>query len=271
MVGTSWRWSKVIAFVLLTFAISSVFYFIMYSTGSARDVGALWMWSPAAAALLTQLLFHGNLRDMGWGLGQKKYWIWGLTIPLLYAGTIYGFAWATRLTGFRPPALAYNLFLPVGLAAACLAALGEEIGWRGLLVPELSRLTTFPKTVLLTWAVWSIWHYPAILLADYHSQAPRWFDLATLTISIFGLSCFTTWLRLKSGSIWPVVVWHGAHNLFIQSAFIHMSTETALSRFIIDDFGIGLVLATLILGFVYWKKRFEVSKFFPVIQPLRKA
>jgi uncharacterized protein len=267
LVRTNWQWSKVLAFILLTFAISSVFYIIMVSTGSARDVGVLWMWSPAASALLTQLVFRGNIRDLGWGLGQKKYLVWGLAIPLLYACAIYGIAWTTGLAGFRLPALGYLLFLPIGLVAACLAALGEEIGWRGLLVPELSKRTTFSKTVLLTWFVWSIWHYPAIILADYNSQAPRWFDLSTLTISVLGLSCFTTWLRLKSGSLWPVVIWHGAHNLLIQEAFIHMSTDTPLSKFVIDDFGIGLVIATLILGLVFWKKRFELSQF---LQPQPK-
>lgn len=256
------RWTKVVVFVLLTFAISSVFYAIMVSTGSAHDVGFLWMWSPALGAFLTLWMFHGNIRTMGWGLGQKRYLVIGLAVPLLYAGIIYGIAWATGLAGFRQPSLAYILFLPIGLVAACLAALGEEIGWRGFLVPELSRVTTFPKTVLLTWAIWSLWHYPAILFADYHSQAPRWFDLITLTISILGLSCFTTWLRIKSGSLWPVVMWHGAHNLFIQEAFMHMSTGTVLSKFIIDDFGIGLVVATLLLGLVCWRKRSELSRSF---------
>ncbi len=256
------RWSKVIAFVLLTFAISSIFYLIMYASRSARDVGVLWMWSPAIAAFLTSWLFRESIRNLGWGLGRKKYLLWGLAIPFFYACIIYGIAWITRLAVFRPPSLAYILFLPVGMVAACLAALGEEIGWRGFLVPELSKLASFSKTSLLTWAVWSVWHYPVILFADYHSQAPRWFDLTSLTISVLGLSFFTAWLRLKSESLWPVVVWHGAHNLFIQEAFIHMSADTPLSKFVIDDFGIGLVLATIVLGFVCWRKRFEVARHF---------
>ncbi len=260
MVIKNWRWSKVAVFLVLTFAISSVFYAIMFFSGSTRDVGALWMWSPGLAAFLTLWLLRGSIRDMGWGLGKKKYLLLGFIVPLIYAGVIYVAAWTTGLAGFRPPALAYILFIPIGLVAACLAALGEEIGWRGLLVPELSKLTTFTKTVLLTWAVWSVWHYPAILFADYHSQAPRWFDLSTLTISILGLSFFTAWLRLKSGSLWPTVIWHGAHNLFIQEAFLHMSSDTPLSKYVIDDFGIGLVIATLILGFVCWKKRSEISQ-----------
>jgi membrane protease YdiL (CAAX protease family) len=254
------HWKKVVTFILLTFLFSSIFYFIMASTGSSHRVGVLWMWSPAVSALLTQWIFHGSIRNFGWRPGPRKYLLWGLLVPLAYALIIYVIAWATGLAGFRPPSLGYLLFLPVGLLAACFAALGEEIGWRGLLVPELSRVTTFAKTVLLTWVVWAIWHYPVIIFSDYHSQAPRWFDLTTLTISILGLSCFTAWLRLMSGSIWPAVIWHGAHNLFIQEAFLHMSGDTPLSKFIIDDFGIGLVLATLLLGLVIWRKRFDLLK-----------
>jgi uncharacterized protein len=260
MIRTALRWNKILTFVLLTFTISSVFYIIMFSTGSTRDIGFLWMWSPAIAAFLTQFLFRGNIRDFGWGLGSKKYLLWGFMIPLLYALVIYGIAWATGLAGFRPPTLSYLLFIPVGLVAACLAALGEEIGWRGFLAPELFKLTTFTKSTLLTWIIWAVWHYPAVIFADYHSQAPRFFDLFTLTITVLGLSAFTIWLRLKTGSIWPSVLWHGAHNLFIQGVFLQMSTETALSKFIIDDFGIGVMLATLLLGILFWKKRSELSQ-----------
>jgi membrane protease YdiL (CAAX protease family) len=270
MISSKWRWGKVLTFVLLTFAISSIFYWIMYSTGSARDIGVLWMWSPAAGAILTQILFRGNLRDVGSGPGPKKYLLWGLMIPLVYALIIYGIAWATGLAGFRKPTPGYILFIPIGFVAACLAALGEEIGWRGLLVPELSRLTTFTSTALLTWIIWAVWHYPAILFADYHSQAPRLFDLSTLTITVLGFSFFTVWLRLKSGSIWPVVLWHGMHNLLIQEVFIHMSTATPVSKFIIDDFGIGVMLAASILGVVFWKKRFELMEpIRPTAQPDR--
>lgn len=264
-----WRWNKIVTFILLTLAISVIFYFIMYRTGSTRDVGFLWMWSPATAAILTQLLFHGSLRDFGWGLGPRKYLVWGLTIPFLYALIIYSLAWITGLAGFRPPTPGYILFIPLGLVAACFAALGEEIGWRGLLAPELSRLTTFTKTALLTWIIWAVWHYPAVLFSDYHSQAPRLFDVVTLTTTVLGLSVFTVWLRLKSGSIWPAVLWHGAHNLFIQGVFLQMSTDTGLTKFVVDDFGLGVMLASLILGFVFWRKRFELFEALPT--PTRTA
>ncbi len=41
-----------------------------------------------------------------------------------------------------------------------------------------------------------------------------------------------------------------------------MSANMPLSKFVIGDFGVGLVLAAIGLGFVSWRKRFEVSQFF---------
>ena len=70
-------------------------------------------------------------------------------------------------------------------------------------MPELARITTLTRTALLTGIIWAVWHYPAIVFADYHSAAPRWFDLLSITISVFGMSVFTAWLRLKTSSSWP--------------------------------------------------------------------
>ena len=57
--------NKIIVFVALTLAISVPFYYHMISSGSVKDIGALWMWSPGLAALLTQLLFRDSLRAFG--------------------------------------------------------------------------------------------------------------------------------------------------------------------------------------------------------------
>ncbi len=245
---------KIITFLLLTFAISSVSYYFMISRGSARDVGMAWMWSPGIAAVMTQVLFRGKLRDFGWRLGEARYLLLGYGVPLAYASAIYLLVWITGFGGFRPQsALMLLMFATLGLAVACMAALGEELGWRGLLVPQLAKITTFTKTALVTGIVWAIWHYPAVIFADYHSTAPRWFDLMTLTTSVLGMSIFTAWLRLKSGSIWPAVLWHGGHNLFIQQIFLDMTVDMGITDYFVDDFGIGVLLSMIVLGYIFWR------------------
>jgi membrane protease YdiL (CAAX protease family) len=103
--------------------------------------------------------------------------------------------------------------------------------------------------------VWALWHYPAILFSDYRSHAPLWFQLPVFTTSVLGMSFFTARLRLKSGGLWPAVLWHGNHNLLIQGLFLNMTQDTDITEYIVDDFGVGLSLATLALGYLFGRKR----------------
>jgi len=251
---------KIAIFLLLTFGISSVFYYVMVSTGSTGKVGLGWMWSPGIAAILTQLLFRGKLRDLGWQPGEPKYLLLGYAIPLGYAFVIYFLVWVTGLGGFQSQSpIRLLVFATLGFIAACLAALGEEIGWRGLMVPEMAKVTSFGNTVTLTGIVWAVWHYPAVIFADYHSEAPLWFQLGVITIAVFGYSSFTAWLRLRSGSIWPSVMWHGGHNLFIQQVFLDLTRDTGPTEYFVDDFGIGVLLTSLVLGYIFWRRRTELQ------------
>lgn len=266
--------SKILVYLVFTFGISSISYYYMLSTGSAESVALPWMWSPGIAAIVTQLLSRHRFRELGWRPGPIRYLLLGYVTPLIYGLAIYSIVWVTGLGGFqaRPLVLA-GIPMPflvslvvlslLGLIPACGTALGEEIGWRGLLVPELARITTFARTALLTGIIWAVWHYPAIIFADYHSSAPRSFDLLSITISVLGMSVFTAWLRLKTGSIWPAVLWHGNHNLLIQSILLRMTVDTGVTEYLVDDFGVGVLISSLLLGYVFWRKRRELREDIP--------
>jgi uncharacterized protein len=100
---------------------------------------------------------------------------------------LYTVAWLTGLGRFAPTAMAEQVAAQLGLEAYtpgillplytlamatlgvlinCVPALGEEIGWRGLLVPELAKETTYVKTALISGGTWAVWHLPGILFAD---------------------------------------------------------------------------------------------------------
>jgi len=40
-----------------------------------------------------------------------------------------------------------------------MAAIGEEIGWRGFLVPELAKWMSVPKTALVSGAIRCVWQH----------------------------------------------------------------------------------------------------------------
>jgi len=66
------------------------------------------------------------------------------------------------------------------------------------------------------------------------------------------------WLRLKSGSLWTGVLMHASHNLFIQSVFGPLTTDTGLTKYITGEFGLALALISLVIAYIFWKKRTEL-------------
>ena len=54
--------------------------------------------------------------------------------------------------------------LPLGfLIMIPFVGIAEETGWRGLLQPELDKRMSWPFSVLLTGAIWCVWHYSAFI------------------------------------------------------------------------------------------------------------
>ena len=99
---------------------------------------------------------------------------------------------------------------PIVSALTAIPALGEEIGWRGFLLPTLRPLGTWPA-LLLTGLVWGPWHAPVILLGyNYGITSPIGLVLMTVTTLLVGV--LFGWLRMRSGSVWPAAFAHGALN-----------------------------------------------------------
>ena len=257
---------QVITYLVLVFALSAFFYEPMISAGKMSQVLVFGlMWCPGVAALITRLVFQRNLRGIGWGWGKTRYQAVSYLLPLAVALPVYGLFWATGLAGLStarltdamtrqtgrevPLVVILLLLATVGFLMSCLTALGEELGWRGLLAPELARITSFRNTVLISAVVWSLYHYPLILFADYNSGAPKWFVML----------CFT-WLRLKSGSVWTAVILHASHNLFIQQVFDGVTTDRGPTEYLTTEFGIGLAVAYTVVAWICWRRRGEVER-----------
>jgi membrane protease YdiL (CAAX protease family) len=223
------------------------------------------MWCPGIAALLTSILHKKNLSDFGWRLGKPRYLLLSYFLPLAYSFMAYLIVWSFRWGVFqRGLDLEFFEFFVIsatlGMLVSSLSSLGEEIGWRGFLVPELAKVTTFTKTAIISGVIWAIWHYPLILFADYNSGTPAWFGLSCFSVMIIGISFPLAWLRLKSGSVWTAVIFHASHNLFIQQVFDPLTKDTGVTKYFIGEFGIVLAIISIPIAVIFWKKRNELSK-----------
>jgi uncharacterized protein len=276
---------QLFTFLLLTFALSSVFYFLVIKSGHIGGGGGAYvlglMWSPGTAAMLTCKLFRRDLGILGWKWGKARYQVMSYVIPLLYATITYVAVWSSRLGGFYDRTFVHGVSERFGLGTlpawagitlyflfaattmmvrSCSSALGEEIGWRGFLVPHLAQRYSFTATALITGIVWALWHYPVLIFADYNAGTPTWYGLTCFTVMVIGDSLIFAWMRLKSGSLWTGVLLHASHNLFIQAFFDPMTTDTGHTKYIIGEFGCGLALVVLAFGIYFWSRRREVEQ-----------
>lgn len=162
-------------YLLFTFLISSVFYTLIIYNGKLSAANGRYttglMWSPAFAAFVTCLILKLDFRSLGWEWGETKYQLQSYFIPLLYALVAYLFVWCTGLGGFYNhdfvnqtmislrlgdlPSWAticiyFLLTGGIGIFKSMANAMGEEIGWRGFLVPRLYAQLGFTKTSVIS-------------------------------------------------------------------------------------------------------------------------
>lgn len=272
-------WKKIALFYALTLCFSGVFNaFVLYA--GKMDAGNLLyvtgaMWSPALAAFATKAIFGEKIRDLPWKWGPARYPWLGYLIPIAYTLPVYLVVWLGGLGGFAdadfvkrtaeqfgwsnfPPGLTLTLFVlltaTLGLVGKTSRALGEEIGWRGFLVPELAKVVGFSGVGIISGLMWAVYHFPVLLFADYNAGTPAWYGLSCFTVMVIADSFILAWLTLRSGSLWPAAIFHGSHNLFIQSIFTPLTRDTGPTQYIIDEFGIGLAVTITIAAIVICRK-----------------
>ena len=99
----------------------------------------------------------------------------------------------------------------IGAFINLIPAMGEELGWRGWLLPKLLPLGVAPA-ILLSGVIWGLWHAPLILLGYNYPTAPGWLGLLAMCGMCIVIGAVFSWLRIRSGSVWAPALAHGAFN-----------------------------------------------------------
>lgn len=256
----------VFIFLILTLALSAGIYYQIFTRGKDLGLGQVYLslglhWCPAVAALIASLVCYRSVKRLGWGLGRNKRLLWVYFLPLLYGILVYGPVWGFQLGDFNGEAAQSVLLNAVGLFRLLVMAvigvgipvLGEEIGWRGLLTPELAADFDFFDTSLYTGAVSLLWYTPWILSGNGVTDAPLWYNWLCYALLTLGLSFAYTWLRLKSDSLWAPFLLHAGHVFFITVLFDGLTIHNGLTFYFTTEFGAGLALVGVIIGLVFWR------------------
>lgn len=251
-------------FLALTFASSAVLWWLIISGsgGQGRPLVLYLMWCPGVSAIITRLIFQRNLRGQGWMPGEARWLAVGYLLPVAYAIVAYAAVWLSGLGGvdlalFQTPIATFVL---LGSLQSVRSATGEEIGWRGFLVPALAQRFSFTGTALISGAIWSVWHYPLIVLGNYNAGTATWYAVLCFTVMVVALSFPLAWLRLRSGSVWPAALVHASHNLFIQAFLDRVTVDTGATLWLTTEFGAALAISVSVTAWIFWRQRGRVEQ-----------
>ncbi|MFS0911535.1 lysostaphin resistance A-like protein [Microbacterium sp. 179-I 3D2 NHS] len=242
-------WAAVIVFVVVACGLAWLVALPLWlGDGLAEPVAGLllpvMMLTPAAATLVVALVMRvpsrgERARFLGlWPLRPARRVVWlmvaaWLVPPAFIAlgilvSAALGFvrldltfgAFATELRDALPPGtplppvevvvVAQVAMIPIAALVNAVPAFGEELGWRGWLLPALRPCGTWPA-LILSGAIWGVWHSPVILLG-YNFGRTDVSGVLLMTGGCVVWGILLGWLRLRSASVWPAVIAHGSLN-----------------------------------------------------------
>jgi uncharacterized protein len=257
--------SPLVMFIIITFGLSSIFWASMILAGSYLVNSGLnlllLLWCPAIAAFATSYYYREGVRGFGFRLGRVRYLVAGYCVPVVYAATSIGIIVVLGLGDYGGNVSfdQYGTllgFVTVGTTLTMIAAIGEEVGWRGFLVPHLAKSRNFTGVALVSGLIGAIWHYPLFLTLDYSAAGlPLWYAIPVFTVLAIGLSFALAWLRLKSGSVWPAVFFHASWNLWALYFFVPLISQKATTKYFISETGAVTAVVVLIGALVFWRLR----------------
>ena len=182
---------------------------------------------PVIAVALTVAFTvpRGQRRAVWAGVGFNPRRGRGLLIavvgPAVIVAVSFGVAAAFGVVQFSglPPGFGRGV-LRIALITIIFAVvfLGEEIGWRGYLLFRVAELTSGRRAALVTGFFHAIYHLPLLLIATtYQSAGNRWIVVPMVMVTLTLAGVWYGWLRLWSGSIWPVSLSHSAFNNLMET------------------------------------------------------
>jgi membrane protease YdiL (CAAX protease family) len=248
---------RILIFLAITYGLSLAVYLAIFlggrQSGSDLNLGAgrlVLMFAPMVAAIAARLITREGWSNTylrpSFGGGRWRYYLAAWFLPP--AATLVGAAiyyllspghFDPYMTAYREMAGASSegateffltrVFIAMvsPVTTALVVCFGEESGWRAYLLPKVMALGP-RKAILVVGVIHGVWHWPSILMgSDYgfgYWGAPVMGLLLFVVMACLS-SAIYAWLTLRSGSVCPAVIFHGAFNNSNQLAWIFFGGE----------------------------------------------
>jgi membrane protease YdiL (CAAX protease family) len=197
-------------------------------TNALADVGTAILWLaglmlvPTLASVIARLVQHEGFADLGFRRGHDvgRALAFAVVLPFLVGAVAYGAAWATGAVGLRlPPPAGWVATFVAMLLINVVVSTGEELGWRGYLLPHLVAAGV-RGPVLVSSLIWGGWHVPLVVWGGLFPDSPsRVVAAAMLMVTTTAIGYVLGRLRLDTGNVWPAALLHIVWNTVIQTGF----------------------------------------------------
>jgi membrane protease YdiL (CAAX protease family) len=250
--------NRIIVFYVITLALAVVVRLAVPLVGEASLL--LTMLTPAVATvvMLTVIAPEGGFRQALASLGLDRAGLKGWPLAIAAPAVIHGAGFfllavlglaviVAPATGMSPVFMIFKII--TGLVIATVLAMFEEVGWRGYMLPRLKGLPVL-SAMLVVGLLHGIWHLPLLLTTDYyHSAGNPWIVAPLFLVTLTLAGVFYGFLRLWTGSVWPVAIAHAAANTAWDfSSDLSAASSEAVEEYVGGESGVIMIGGLLILS-----------------------
>ncbi|MCR5151098.1 MAG: CPBP family intramembrane metalloprotease [Clostridiales bacterium] len=267
-------WSAVFALNLSDISID----FADGSAGAANFVTTFGMLCPALGMIITRFItkeghaFSGDGSMMlGIDLKNRKYvfyiiavllpWIYfelGNLLKIVLQPGCFDREYFSAVDSDVRTAYIYPLMGIVSGVFFSVGGLGEELGWRGYMMPKMIKLFGKVKGVVFGGIIWGIWHWPLTYAGHNFGKSYIGYPFAG-----FAAMCFIcivtgillTFLTVRTGSIWPAAIMHAVNN----------TSPSIIQFFRNPDKAAGIMTNSIFSCFVYYIPALIIAVFVLIV------
>lgn len=233
-------------FVALTFIISWTIFLLIplkglsYGSNLSIVMVAAAMFVPALCSILTRIISKEGFANMYLHphlKGHMKHYLlvyFGPTALLFLSGALYFLIFPgsfdpefTVLKGMAASSgkigLSVNnlllvqllMVVVIGPVINIIPTLGEELGWRGYLLPKLRMLLSDRTALIVTGLIWGVWHMPVIVMGhNYGTEYAGypWLGILAMIVFCVALGTIEGYMSIKLESVIPAAMIHSVVN-----------------------------------------------------------
>ncbi len=235
---------QILVYFVLAFLISWLFWGVVFITDKIDIINSstasvitgistlLVGFGPLFAAMIVIKVNGGSIR-----LWFRRIFLWkvkfhwylaALVVPVLVflaSGELYSLMGGEVAERFDFNLLA--VLIPLFLWNTFLGGGQEELGWRGFALLKLQEKYTALTASIILGFMHALWHLPMVFIPGTYQASS---SFLFYVLSVIGIAVVCTWLYNNTGSVLPVMIYHGMNNTLPLFALLPSFDPEAIAK-----------------------------------------